>query len=111
VQQTGLYRDPRSGFIAYVPTGSIEKGEDIVTKAGTGVACTTCHGSDLMGSGDVPPIAGRSPSYVVRQRWDIQQGTRNGEAVQVKKPVVASLTGEDLVTIAAYVWSRLGSRR
>ena len=27
-----------------------------------------------MGVADVPPIAGRSPSYIVRQIWDIQQG-------------------------------------
>ena len=36
--------------------------------------CVTCHGLDLMGVADVPPIAGRSPSYIVRQIWDIQQG-------------------------------------
>jgi cytochrome c553 len=122
VEQTELYRNPRSGFIAYVPTGSIRKGEDLVVQGGTAVArggkvrrkttaCTTCHGPDLMGMGDAPPIAGRSPSYIVRQLWDMQQGTRNGEAVQVMKPVVATLTQEDFVAIAAYVSSRPGSLR
>jgi len=68
--------------------------------------CVTCHGLDLMGVADVPPIAGRSPSYIVRQIWDIQQGTRNGAAVQLMKQAVAQLNGEDLVAIAAYVSSR-----
>ena len=118
-EQTELYRNPRSGFIAYVPTGSIEKGADLVTRGGTAIPgdapggrkttpCGTCHGPDLMGLADIPPIAGRSPSYLVRQLWDIQQGTRHGEVAQAMKPVVANLTGEDLVAIVAYVSSRPG---
>jgi cytochrome c553 len=55
---------------------------------------------------DVPPIAGRSPSYIVRQLWDIQQGTRNGSQAQLMKLVVANLTPEDLIAIASYVASR-----
>ncbi|MBA3259579.1 MAG: c-type cytochrome [Gemmatimonadales bacterium] len=119
VEQTELYRNPRSGFIAYVPTGSIEKGADLVTTGGLAMQgnrqarqkttpCGTCHGSDLMGLADVPPVAGRSPSYLVRQLWDIRQDTRNGIAAQAMKPVVANLTGDDLVAIAAYVSSRHG---
>jgi cytochrome c553 len=114
-----LRHNPRSGFIAYVPTGSIRKGEDLVTTGGPALQgnsqagrrttlCSTCHGPDLMGLADIPPIAGRSPSYLVRQLWDIQQGTRHGEVAQVMKPVVANLTGEDLVAIAAYGSSRPG---
>lgn len=68
--------------------------------------CVTCHGLDLMGVADVPPIAGRSPSYMARQMWDIQQGTRNGAAVQLMKMAISRLTSEDLVSIAAYVASR-----
>jgi len=68
--------------------------------------CVTCHGLDLMGVADVPPIAGRSPSYIVRQLWDIQQGTRNGTAVQLMKMAIVNLTNEDLVSVAAYVSSR-----
>ena len=72
--------------------------------------CVTCHGLDLMGVADVPPIAGRSPSYIVRQVWDIQQGTRNGAAVQLMKQAIVNLNGEDLVSIAAYVSSRVPPR-
>ena len=41
-------------------------------------ACTVCHGGDLRGLGPVPTLAGRSPSYIVRQLYDMQRGNRNG---------------------------------
>jgi cytochrome c553 len=116
-EQAETYRNPHSGFLAYVPPGSIKKGEDLVTTGGARIVgkefirgkttpCITCHGPDLMGVADIPPIAGRSPSYMIRQIWDMQQGTRNSEAAQLMKLVVANLTPEDLVAIAAYVSSR-----
>ena len=117
-EQAETYRNPHSGFLAYVPVGSLKKGRDLVTMGGMKIvanrivqgkttACGTCHGLDLMGVADVPPIAGRSPSYIVRQLWDMQQGTRNGGSAQLMKLVVANLTTEDLVSIAAYVSSRV----
>jgi cytochrome c553 len=60
-----------------------------------------------MGVGDSPPVAGRSPSYMVRQIWDIQQGTRSGEPAQLMKLAIAKLTPEDMVAIVAYVASRV----
>ncbi len=122
VEQAETYRNPRSGFLAYVPVGSIEQGQDLVTTGGMRVVgneivqgrttpCVTCHGLDLMGVADVPPIAGRSPSYLARQMWDIQQGTRNGAAVQLMKIAIAKLTPEDLVSVAAYVASRVPPRK
>ena len=56
-----------------------------------------------MGVGDVPPIAGRSPSYLVRQLFDIKQGTRRGPGIELMKTVVAKLTADDMTAIAAYV--------
>src|SRR5215813_7641665 len=78
---------------------------------GKTTACGTCHGLNLTGivGADVPPIAGRSPSYIVRQLWDIQQGTRNGAQAQLMKLIVASLTHEDMIAIASYVASRPAS--
>jgi len=116
-EQSEKYRNAHSGFVAYVPVGSIARGKELVTTgraSGAGndgsqpktTPCTTCHGPDLLGAADVPPIAGRSPSYLVRQLWDMKQGTRDGDLAQLMKPVVASLTGEDLVAVAAYVSSR-----
>jgi cytochrome c553 len=109
VEHTETLRDPRSGFIAYVPTGSIKKGEALVTTGGNGktVQCSACHGADLKGLGPVPGIAGRSPSYMVRQMYDMQAGARHGVWTELMKPVVAKLTDEDLVNIAAYVSSRM----
>jgi cytochrome c553 len=101
-------RDPRSGFMAYVPRGSIKKGEVLVTNgAGKTTACGICHGPDLKGLGPVPGIAGRSPSYTARQLIDTQQGARNGLWADLMKPVVAKLTEEDIVAISAYTASRV----
>ncbi|HEY1212663.1 MAG TPA: c-type cytochrome [Bryobacteraceae bacterium] len=104
---TEVLRNPRSGFIAYAPFGSIKRGEALVTAGGsTTVQCGLCHGADLKGMGPVPGIAGRSPSYLVRQLYDMQQGTRKGEWTELMKPVVKNLTEEDMLNIAAYVSSR-----
>jgi len=107
-ERTEILRDPRSGFIAYAPVGSIAKGEALVTTGGNGrtEACGVCHGADLRGLGPIPGIAGRSPSYLVRQMYDMQAGARHGEWAELMKPAVANLTEDDLVNIAAYVSSR-----
>jgi len=100
-------RNPHSGFIAYVPPGSIKKGEALVMNgAGKTTACTVCHGGNLQGLGPVPGIAGRSPSYMVRQLVDMQVGTRKGEWTDLTKPVVAKLSADDMIHIAAYLASR-----
>jgi cytochrome c553 len=108
-EETEQLRNPRSGFIAYVPPGSIKKGEALVTSGGNGktTQCAVCHGADLDGLGPVPGIAGRSPSYVVRQLHDMQLGTRKGVWTDLMKPVVAKLTAEDMLNIAAYTASRV----
>ena len=108
-ERTEILRDPRSGFIAYAPVGSLKKGEALVKTGGNGktVECGVCHGAELLGLGPVPGIAGRSPSYLVRQMYDMQAGARHGEWTDLMKPVVAKLTDEDFVNIAAYVSSRM----
>jgi len=109
VEHTEVLRDPRSGFTAYAPMGSIKKGEALVTTGGNGktVQCSVCHGADLKGLGPVPGLAGRSPSYMVRQMYDMQAGARHGVWTDLMKPVVAKLTDEDFVSIAAYLSSRM----
>jgi cytochrome c553 len=105
-QSEGL-RNPHSGFVAYVPLGSIRKGEALVTTGGAGrtVACILCHGPDLKGLAEIPGIAGRSPSYLVRQIYDFQRGTRRGKMSSLMQPVVAHLTPDDMVALAAYITS------
>lgn len=106
LEQTEL-RDFRSGFIAYVPVGSIEQGEHLVRSGGGGKTqpCGTCHGEDLRGLGPVPRLAGRSPSYVVRQLYDLQNGARRGQWSALMQAAVAQLSQGDLVAIAAYIAS------
>jgi cytochrome c553 len=53
----------------------------------------------------VPSIVGRSPSYIVRQLYDLQSGARAGAAAQRMKAPVARLTVDDMVSIAAYLAS------
>jgi cytochrome c553 len=108
-ERTETLRDPRSGFVAYVPIGSIRKGEALVTTGGGGrtTRCAVCHGADLKGLGPVPGIAGRSPSYTVRQLFDTQRGTRKGVWADLMKPVVANLSNEEMLAIAAYTASRV----
>ena len=106
-ERTEVLRDPRSGFIAYVPVGSVKKGETLVTTGGGKTTrCAVCHGADLRGLGPVPGIAGRSPSYTVRQLYDTQRGTRKGVWADLMKPVVAELNEDDMLAIAAYAASR-----
>jgi cytochrome c553 len=101
-------RDPHSGFIDYVPTGSIANGEALVSSGGGGktIPCAICHGQSLRGIGELPPIAGRSPTYIVRQLNDMKTGARSGTSMALMKAVVEQLTMEDMIAIAAYVGSR-----
>ena len=106
-EQTEPLRNPRSGFIAYVPVGSLKKGEALVLGGGEGktVACASCHGEGLKGSEKFPALAGRSPGYLGRQLYDFQHMTRVGPGSLLMRPVVQKLTEEDILNITAYVAS------
>ena len=102
-ESTDVTRNPRSGFVAYAPMGSIAKGKEIAaTGGGKTLQCSICHGPELKGVGNVPGIAGRTTSYTMRQLWDIKQGTRKS---QMMTPVVANLTMDDMLSLTAYVSS------
>lgn len=101
------HRDSRSQFTAFVPTGSIAKGAALAKTGGSGttIPCAGCHGPDLNGIGAIPRIAGRSPSYLVRQMYNFQQQARNGNAGALMMPVVEKLSHDDMIALAAYVSS------
>ena len=101
------HRDTRSQFIAYVPKGSIAKGEALARTGGAGITtpCATCHGPDLKGIAAVPGIAGRSPSYLVRQLYDFQQHARAGSMGAPMADVVGKLSHGDMISLAAYAAS------
>jgi cytochrome c553 len=106
LEQTEL-RNSRSGFIAYVPTGSLKAGEALVKTGGNGktMACGMCHGPDLKGMGNIPGIAGRSPSQMARALIDFRTGARNGSQAAMMKMPVAKLTDDDVVAITSYLSS------
>jgi cytochrome c553 len=100
-------RNPHSGFIAYVPPGSIAKGRALVTSGGSGktVQCALCHGDALTGLGEVPRLAGLQPVYIARQLIQIQNGSSNGAQAALMKKVVAKLTEDDIISISSYLGS------
>jgi cytochrome c553 len=97
--------DWHTTITAYVPPGSLARGKKSAEN-GLGMApCSSCHGPELKGTPIAPPLAGRSPTYVVRQLYDIQHGFRTGPSVAPMQPEVAHLTPEDRVDLAAYLAS------
>jgi cytochrome c553 len=104
--QANYLRNPRSSWNVYVPVGSLARGEKLVTTGGEKtIQCGICHGPDLMGLANVPGIAGRSPSYMMRQLYDMKIGARNGVAVQLMMPVIANLNVDDMTAIVGYLAS------
>lgn len=102
--QSNILRNPRSGFVAYVPIGSVRRGEALVT-----ARCTACHGADLRGLNlqgvIMPPIAGRPPGQMARALYDYQQGARNGVNAQLMRPFAMGLGAPELIAISAYLAS------
>jgi len=100
-------RNPHSGFIAYVPPGSIKKGEGLVKTGGGGktIQCAICHGDALTGLGELPRLAGLQPVYIARQLIQMQNGTSAGANAALMKKVVAKLTEDDIIAISAYLGS------
>lgn len=102
-----LFRDPRKGFIAYVPKGSVAAGQKFVATGGEGksVPCAICHGATLQGIADIPPLAGRTANYIVRQLFMFQSGERAGPHSPLMAQAVSKLAVDDMIDIAAYVAS------
>jgi cytochrome c553 len=98
-------------YTAYVPPGSLARGKRLATtgqdldKTTKTTICATCHLANLRGTDKVPPIAGRSPTYLLRQLLAYKNGDRNGEAAAQMAPTVEKLELEDMVALAAYVGS------
>jgi cytochrome c553 len=99
-------RDPKSGFVDYVPRGSIVQGAALAAGGdGKTVACAICHGPALKGLAEVPGIAGRPATYMFRQLNDMKSGNRTGPWAEPMKPVVANLSQEDMIALSAYLGS------
>jgi len=100
-------RDDGVMYVAYVPPGSISRGRSIATTGtnGPATACVTCHGPKLAGIGLIPPLAGGYPTYIVRQLLAFKTGARSTPASQPMQAVVAGLSAEDMIAVAAYAAS------
>lgn len=100
-------RDPRVTFTAFVPPGSLRRGEQLsLGRADPSHTCTLCHGRDLGGQGTIPGIAGKSPTYLFRQLVNFREGTRSTSAAAPMREVVSRLPDEDLIALAAWASSR-----
>jgi cytochrome c553 len=105
-QTKARLRDPHSGFIAYVPVGSLAQGKALVAGgSGKTIACSICHGDTLKGLGNVPRLAGLHPIYIARQLYLFKDATRNGVDAQLMKKPVAKLSDEDILVMSAYLAS------
>jgi cytochrome c553 len=100
-------RNPHSGFAAYVPPGSIARGKALALSGDSGktIQCAICHGDALTGLGEVPRIAGLQPVYIARQLLQMQNGTSAGTNAALMKKVVAKLSEDDVIALAAYLGS------
>jgi cytochrome c553 len=100
-------RDDRLEYMAYVPPGSINRGKLLVTKGegGKTQVCATCHLAKLMGTDKIPPLAGRPPTYLLRQMLAFRNGTRSNEAAKQMTPVVEKLTLNEMIDVVAYLGS------
>ena len=105
-------RDPKATYTAFVPPGSIAAGKRIATaKEKTPLrACASCHGPSLLGVGPIPPIAGRSPSYLFRQLLAFRNGARVSATSAPMQAVAASLDMNELIAVASYAGSLRPSR-
>ena len=105
-QELARKRDPRSGFIAYVPPGSLAAGKALAEGGGgKTLACAGCHGDGLKGTETAPRIAGVHPIYLVRQLIQFKEGSRKGQNSALMAAPIAMLTLRDMIDLAAYAAS------
>lgn len=100
-------RDAAETFISYVPPGSVARGRKIATKPEPtpATSCISCHGPALRGVGAIPPLAGRSPAYTLRQLVAFRTGARASSTSAPMQAVVAKLDIDDMIAVAAYAGS------
>ncbi len=95
-------------YVTYVPPGSVARGRALAMRGvpGSVASCASCHGADLRGVGSVPPLAGRSPSYLLRQLMGFAAGTRTAPASAPMRAVAGALGLDEMIAAAAYAGSR-----
>jgi cytochrome c553 len=104
-------RDPNETFTVYVQPGTLAKGRRlaITARADSPTRSATCHGADLRGgtAGTTgPPIAGKSPLYLLRQLVGFRTKARNGAMSAPMQLVTNTLSLDAMIAAAAYAGSR-----
>jgi cytochrome c553 len=105
------YSDTRVGYLAWVPPGSIARGAEIALQGkGSAASCGSCHGAKLEGQtmpgiGVVPPLAGRSPTYIARELILFREGKRTDAAAAPMRAEALALTLPEMIDVAAYAAS------
>jgi cytochrome c553 len=94
-------RDTRMGWTAYVRPGTLNRGKQAAAR----YQCAVCHGASFEGLGPIPPLAGRSPSYMMRQLFDMKTGTRRGPWAEVMKPIVDRMSVQEMAAVVAFAAS------
>lgn len=103
----GEHGSERAVYNAYVPPGSIARGAVIATKGSRATpACESCHGAKLQGVGDIPYLAGRSPTFIARELILFRTGKRTNPGAAPMRAEVSHLTLQDMIDVAAYAASR-----
>jgi len=93
-------------YEAFVPPGSLARGQELARKGAAPIpACESCHGAGLRGVGEAPPLAGRFPTYLLRQLLAFRTGSRRGPASEPMREVASKLELRDMIAAAAYAAS------
>ena len=98
------HRDDEMRYSTFVPPGSVKRGREIARMGVDGrlASCASCHGEHLQGAGLIPPLAGRSPTYLLRQLVAFKTKDRAGNSAAPMQAVAAALGMSDMVAVAAY---------
>ena len=87
-------------------SAAVAQGRPPATKAAEERAvnlCSTCHGKDAAGNGNIPRLAGQHAKYVAKQLNYIQTLVR---AAPVMHGIIKDLKPSEMQAVAAYVQSR-----
>ena len=99
----GERRDGHTGFVEYVPPGSVARGRELVEARVGGISCGTCHGRELAGKDEIPGIAGRLALEMFRGVNDVAIGNRTTPGALAMKAATPQLTQGEMIAVAAYL--------
>ncbi len=60
----------------------------------------------MQGAGNIPPLAGRSPTYIVRELILFRTGKRSNPEAAPMRLEASQLSVRDMIAVAAYAASR-----